>query len=302
MLRTNKFLVLTTLSVSFVLVLVYLSLLSRIFDSSLLLPIRLSEVSLLLPPANDNAALPPPRHIIPNSLLFTYSSNLLTMNVSDNVLKNNVLKTIDMYQSADVRFLTDQDCLLLLQDYYQDDAAFMRQHYIGEKGMIKGDICRGLALYKDGGLYMDVDLHCRTSVWPLIHVNTTFVTVVEFDGSKNFFQAFIAVTPRHAIIKRYLDLFLKHYKGELKTKKKDKVNFKKGTVLLRIAHRQVIAEQPDLVSSIQLWTEIKYNPIKFAHIEKPPGRRFMCQFLVFDAQLNVPFWSHVPGSSRLCRV
>jgi len=63
------------------------------------------------------------------------------MNVSDNVLKNNVLKTIDMYQSADVRFLIDQDCLLLLQDYYQDDAAFMRQHYIGEKGMIKGDIC-----------------------------------------------------------------------------------------------------------------------------------------------------------------
>ena len=142
MLRTNKFLVLTTLSVSFVVVhvLVYSSLLSRISDSSLLLSIRLSEVS-LLPPANDNAAPPPPRHTIPNSLLFTYSSNLLTMNVSDNVLKNNVLKTIDMYQSADVRFLIDQDCLLLLQDYYQDDAAFMRQHYIGEKGMIKGDIC-----------------------------------------------------------------------------------------------------------------------------------------------------------------
>ena len=118
---------------------------------------------------------------------------------------------------------------------------------------------------------MDMDLHCRTSVWPLIHVNTTFVTVVEFDGSKNFFQAFIAVTPRHAIIKRYLDLFLKHYKGELKTKKKDKVNFKKGTVLLRIAHRQVIAEQPDLVSLIQLWKEARYNQRKFAHIEKPPG-------------------------------
>jgi len=147
---------------------------------------------------------------------------------------------------------------------------------------------------------MDMDLHCRTSVWPLIHVNTTFVTVVEFDGSEKFFQAFIAVTPRHAIIKRYLDLFLKHYKGELKTTKK--VNFKKGTVLLRIAYQQVIAEQPDLVSSIQLWKEARYNRRKFAHIEKPPGRRFMCQFLVFDDQKNVPFWSHVPGSSRLCQV
>jgi hypothetical protein len=87
------------------------------------------------------------------------------------------------------------------------------------------------------------------------------------------------------------------------------VNDKKGVVLLRMAYEQVVVQHPDLLSSIQLWNETRYDPVDFPHIEVPSGPLItntkasntgLCRFLVFDEHRNVPFWSHVAGSSKYC--
>lgn len=213
-------------------------------------------------------------------------------------LKDNVLNSVQLHSSARFNFLTDQDCLRLIDAYYtdDDDASFMRQIYLKEEGRIKGDICRGLALYDHGGLYMDVDLQCRMSVWSLIAPSTTFVTILEH-GSRNFFQAFIGATPRHPILKRYLDLFLVFYRGKLEMD----VNEKKGVVLLRLAYDQILAEHPNNVE-VQVWDEQVYDVEKFPSVEPPGGAEALCQYLVVAEEEQVPFWSHSAGSSSQCRV
>ena len=279
------------------------------------------------------------RHAIPNNLIFTHRSNLLTIwiqmrkivpqvilflqyhgydlvpsqwtsslqdQISDKllILKKNTMDSIAMHKHSHVLFLTDHECMQLLREHYGPiHGVTMQRHYLSEPGMIRGDICRGLALFKYGGLYMDVDLKCRMSVWPLIRPTTTFVTVWEA-GSNDFFQAFIGATPRHPIVKRYLELFLELYQRTLI----EPVSDKKGVVLLRMAYEQVVAKQPELVSSIQLWNETKYDLVDFPHIELPPGPQTniratntgLCRYLVFDEHKNVPFWSHVAGSSKYC--
>jgi hypothetical protein len=221
------------------------------------------------------------------------------------LLRDNVKRTAQMYADAKITFLTDADCLEEINSYYgEDDGNFMTIKYMREQGKIKGDICRGLALYRYGGLYMDVDLSCRVSVWPLIHLNTSFVTIREY-ASDDFFQAFIAVTKHHPIIKRYLDLFLIYYNGELNEQVKDD----KGVVLLRMAHDQILLELPELASTVQLWNETLFNRTAFPDVEAPPGTTkvhkeafAMCQFLVATPEKKVPFWSHVPGSSDFCQI
>lgn len=257
------------------------------------------------------------RKIIPRVILFLQYRGFelvpsewtvsLKDQVSDKllILKENTKHSIALHKHSHVYFLTDQECLSLLREHYGPmHGPTMQMHYLNEPGMIRGDICRGLALFKYGGLYMDVDLKCRMPIWPLINPTTTFVTVWEA-GSNDFFQAFIGATPHHPIVKRYLELFQELYQRELT----EPVNDKKGVVLLRMAYEQVIAQQPDLLSSIQLWNETQYDPIEFPNIELPPGPQTtriratntgLCRFLVFDDQKNVPFWSHVAGSSKYC--
>lgn len=275
-------------------------------------------------------------HAIPNNLIFTYSINLLTVwikmrqivpqvilfmydegvrvvsmpwiktlqdQVSDKLyhLKANTLRSIDMYKPKAVFFLSDHDCRRLLYNYYgNENGTFLQWHYDRAPGMIRGDICRGLALYKYGGLYMDVDLECIFPAWPIIHINTTFVTTWE-SGSNDFFQAFVGATPQHPILERYLDLFLQYYRGNITI-----VNDKKGVVLLRMAYEQVTREHPELMQTIQIWNETVYDPIAFPNVEHTPRQAHwqkggvLCQFIVTDEQNNVPFWSHVPGSSKFC--
>ena len=225
-------------------------------------------------------------------------------------LKANTLRSIELYAptTKSLYFYTDTDCHRMLRDYYGDEnGAFLQIHYNQASGMTKGDICRGLALYYHGGFYMDVDLECRIPAWPHIHPNTTFVTVWEF-GSNDFFQAFIGATPHHAIVKRYLDLFLEYYRGGNNVTAFDfhRVQDKKGVVLLRIAYDQIVHEQPEVMSTIQLWNETLYDPTTYSREESSPRHAhsqmggILCQFMVTDERRDVIFWSPVPGSSKFC--
>lgn len=206
------------------------------------------------------------RHSIPNNIIFTHKLDLLNtvfpfQNKSTSLLtpdekellalQNNAINIIKLHPSANVQFLTNDDCIdrirLVMTTLYNSTAAEeLVNHFINEKeGMYKGDLCRGIALYENGGLYFDVDIGVRMNLWNVIQPLTEFVTIRVHTQSHNvgaFFQAFIGVTSHHIVIQRYIELFYMYYTHTIS--QYDKIKGKPlGVVLLKRAYDEIEHEQ-----------------------------------------------------------
>lgn len=256
-------------------------------------------------------------HIIPNILIFTHVINLWTnetvtttntMNDDDDeraALQANVRHTVQLHPGAEVRFLTNPECTRCIQRVMGEASPLVNFFQRESQGMFKADICRGAALYETGGLYLDVDLQARMNLWQAISPKTEFVVPRVHAQSKYpgaFFQAFIGVTPRHAIMKRYLELFVDYYQGKL-----GEMKGPLGVLLLRRAHDDVVGvavkENEDASSNIELWQEVLYSQRLFPNVAPPSwGTRRACHFVVVANRkppFIVPFYSRVKGS-RMC--
>ena len=246
------------------------------------------------------------QHNIPNILIFTHSINLLNnytsinninMTAEDLALQRNVQNTIRLHPNATVRFLTDSDCIQSLTNVMGVDSPLLQFFQRETQGMFKADICRGAALYETGGLYLDVDVQARMPMWQAIDAATDFVVPLVHVASKhagNFFQAFIGTKPQNPIMKRYLELFIRHYQGQLD------VPGPLGVLLLRKAHDQVAQESSQ---TIQFWQEVLYRSHLFPQVPPPNwGTRRACKFVVVankKAPFIVPLYSRTKGS-RMC--
>ena len=146
------------------------------------------------------------------------------------------------------------------------------------------------------------------SLWDVISPRTEFVTTFVHKDSNHlggFFQAFIGVIPRSTIMKRYLELFVLYYEGELK------VNGPLGVYFLRMAYDAIIGKTHDNNDdgTIDLWQEVRYTPERFPYVKRERwGKRRACQMLVvakslkvegFEREETVPLFSHANGS-RMC--
>tara|TARA_B110001450_G_scaffold216338_1_gene209902 strand:+ start:5040 stop:5603 length:564 start_codon:yes stop_codon:yes gene_type:complete len=99
--------------------------------------------------------------MIPNILYFTYKSDLLTdpVDTKDEALASNIRRIKNIVQNASIQFLTDTDCIHTIKKLPQQLQYNLLQVFKKEKrGMIRADICRGVALYQTGGWYLDVDV------------------------------------------------------------------------------------------------------------------------------------------------
>lgn len=243
------------------------------------------------------------QHNIPNILIFTHSTNLLTNSTGINMtaenlaLQRNVQNTIRLHPNATVRFLTDLDCIKSITNVMGVESPLIQFFQRETQGMFKADICRGAALYETGGLYLDVDVQARMPMWQAIDTATDFVVPLVHVASKhagNFFQAFIGTKPQNPILKRYLELFIRHYQGQLN------VSGPLGVILLRKAHDQVVQESSQ---TIQLWQEVLYRSHLFPQVPPPNwGTRRSCKFVVVankKAPYIVPLYSRTKGS-RMC--
>jgi hypothetical protein len=294
-------------------------------------------------------------HAIPNILLFTHYTNLLTyIDKNDNPSNNdnnmaaapddndkekekelralaaNVRHAISLHPGAKARFLTDDDCVKSLKAVMGDDDTDLVGFFKKEtQGMYKADLCRGAALWETGGLYLDVDLGVRMNLFDVLYDTTNFATIKVHMQSKHkgaFFQAFMAATPHHPIIYRYIELFQDYYRGKLDPPLSDGPL---GVLLLRRAYDQVLA-RADVVDSennehdvkednalsvpvvtkdtVEIWQELLYLPqfqtTIFSHVPPPVwGTRRACKFVViaepFAEPFIVPFYSRV-ADSRMC--
>ncbi|KAL3789828.1 hypothetical protein ACHAW5_011251 [Stephanodiscus triporus] len=258
--------------------------------------------------------------MIPPVLVFTYHTDLLGTPASDLAddedasLAANVRSIIELHRRPDddgattttVRFLDDDDCIESIMAALGHDTNLTKYFRSETRGMYKADICRGAALYETGGLYFDVDVEARMSMYDAIDPRTEFVTTyVHVDSNHRgmFFQAFIGSTPRHPILRRYLELFVLYYEGEVD------VGGPLGVYLLRMAYDDVVGEGGKKMKddgTIDLWQEVRYRPELFPEVTRDHwGARRACQMLVVAPpsagrkERMVPLFSHANGS-RMC--
>ncbi|KAL3802089.1 hypothetical protein HJC23_010845 [Cyclotella cryptica] len=250
-------------------------------------------------------------HVIPPTVIFTYHTNLLTTpseqlpDEEDRALSLNVQHIVSLHYESTVRFLNDHDCKNSIRATLGPDTKLVEYFDSETHGMYKADICRGAALYETGGLYFDIDIEARMSLWDVIDKKTEFVTTLVHKDSNHlggFFQAFIGVIPRHGVMKRYLELFVDYYEGRVK------VNGPLGVLFLRMAYDELSEVNK---GKTELWQEVRYSEKLFPGLKDPPvGKRRACQMLVVALKkkkekkigkkdIMIPFYSHARGS-RMC--
>lgn len=257
---------------------------------------------------------------VPQRLVFTHRYNLLSDDWKDAenltteerdeliTLQQNVHHIIDLHPSATVEFWTDDDCVSALRSIAPPTKQDEWVHYFRSesKGMFKADWCRGVALMEQGGVYFDVDLGVRQNVFEVLQSNTTLATVKVHRQSQHlgaFFQAFIAVTPQHPVMKRYVELFADYYAG------KNPANGPLGVLFLRQAYDELVATNPQINATTELWQEVLYHESMQKYLGndfEPPlwGKRRACHFFVvarLELPLVVPFYSRIAGS-RMCPI
>lgn len=247
------------------------------------------------------------RHRIEDNLIFTYTKDLIkahdsSLSTEERALKANVHHTISLHPSSKVNFFTDDDCLAsirrimkLVPHKLKDlDTYFIREN----QGMYKADMCRGAALYELGGLYFDVDIVPRMTMWTVLDRDIEFVVPRVYEGSSHqgaFFQAFIGVRKGQPVLLKYLEGFVEYYSGKILHQRLFQPPL--GVVLLR---RAFDAMPPGVQEKSALWKEVRYEQFLFPDVEPTQGIMRCCHYVVAIPHTRVvPFYSRAKGS-RLC--
>jgi len=146
-----------------------------------------------------------------------------------------------------VEFLTDDGCRSLLQSIDGLGNRLVKGFNGESDGRLKSDVCRLAQLYDLGGVYIDTDIVPQLDIISFLQPCTTFATArtTKMRDTKHppgFFQALIAVSPRHPLILKALEHHLRWYsakeqrqQGVIQRLTGGNENANVGTVLLRDA-------------------------------------------------------------------
>lgn len=247
------------------------------------------------PPLRPPPALP----LIPHTIFFTYKHNILENKEPSNFY-DNIMYTIHEYRTlwgdpdAPVRFLDNDDCV---KDIEMAEPRLVPLFQNAVSGAWMADVCRIAALYNSGGYYFDIDLKVVQPVDLRNNNNISFVTVHETAVYMNFFQAFIASTPRNPILKIALDKMLDYHEGRLK------IFGNLGPYTLNQAYKSVSPqEQAQAWILHELDLDNKRTPSNsYPEVQRQEGEGCCCNFVVEDAkQKQVYFFSRFVGASSKC--
>jgi len=251
-------------------------------------------------------------YAIPARLIFTFRSNLLRDNITDEtekLIRANVERTIAVYEqrdgiSLDIMFLDDDDCIKQIKfladepEFASLDVETLLRYYHSVPGAVKGDICRGIVLYRNGGYYLDVDVvPFRQPLWELTNHTVDFITARnapwpppphEGKPSAGFFQAIWAARPYHPVTLQYL----RNYEKIAKT---GESQF--GVLVLEDAYNQVLksAGKNGSLGEAQLLQEGWLWEGKDLDVPRLNGTGCCCHAVVRVGE-NVGFYSRAPGT------
>jgi hypothetical protein len=239
------------------------------------------------------------QHKIPHHLIFTYETSLLEDKVPDKIYQN-VMHTIDSYRNAwneteaPVWFLTNPECQQVIEATYPRILPIFRNE---TKGMFKGDICRVAALYLTGGYYFDVDLRVVEPIPmdPQVQFSSVLFPPPPGENRSLFFQAFVAIEPRHPLMLTTMDTMMDFYETQMNANET-----LMGTKTMRTAYDMLLSE--DKIGEHYLLQETNMLDRKnmYPHLKQKNGWGYVCYYIVHDAEKQVAyFFSRIVGS-RLC--
>jgi len=204
----------------------------------------------------------------------------------------------NMTNSTSVWYLNNDDCLIVINRVEKR----LAKYFLNEtKGMYKADICRIAALYEKGGYYFDTDMEVIKPV--ILGPQVTFSSVLGHkftqEAKTSFFQSFMAVAPKHPILKLNMNLLLEHYENIANN----------GTGLFG----ELIGPESLYRSYIEFnhTEESKYWPVDMSLQEVIPdayrrikrrGHQYLCNLLVHNAtEKDVYFYSRIVGAGVRCK-
>jgi hypothetical protein len=121
-------------------------------------------------------------------------------------MEKNVQKLKDMNPDYEYFLFDDNDCRNYLETNYGKNYAIAFDTL--NKGAFKCDFWRYAILYKEGGVYIDIDMDPLVPLDNILKENDKFVSVVDIShyGMNGIYQAFLACEPNHKIMFNSLEI------------------------------------------------------------------------------------------------
>lgn len=215
-------------------------------------------------------------------------------------LRANVHRTIQLHPQLTPWFLDDAACVEIINFINIEKEVLSKAFREERNGSYKGDICRGAMLYWYGGYYFDVDIYPIRNLQNYASGKTFMSCISQGD---DIFQAFVAATPRHPVIKNYLLVMAEIYSGRLRA-----VGHM-GTFSMKRAIERTVGgnirsfHSHKLPDDYILFVE-GHLPVQgvVAESQNGYGDPNVCDYIVYEKSSNdLVFYSRIKDSSNYCR-
>lgn len=209
----------------------------------------------------------------PFSLISRDSPEYNVLKQEEKLLIDNSMNSLVMNEAESVHFHDTEACEHATSRFSDE----MLKIYQDESDLrYRADICRVAAMYWEGGYFFDDDMLSYQPLYPLVHDDADFASVVALDRV-TFFNSLIAVTPCHPVMRRNAEMLIEARRPN-PDKKYDNLL---GPVTLKLAYEEM---QP---RHSQLFDEIGVDPQNKSY-ESPPllQGRFDCGIGILDKDIK----------------
>jgi hypothetical protein len=198
---------------------------------------------------------------IPNQLILTGATE--SIDEINPQLRNGIDKVLSNNPWLKLRYLGDGACSRYVREHFK----YLADDYDNEpRGEFRGDICRTVVLFHEGGYYMDLDLDLRTPLSELVDNQTSFVSAFSMTNAVarqrmyggSMLNALMISVPNSKILASTLYHMISWYRGDPSVPWGQTASIYVGTVTLWRGLAGVMAcNCPQERNLDQLWFDMK---------------------------------------------